>query len=286
MRNKQGYKQSSEARFQAPPIPEDITFAMLPRVSQARLRGLSKDLAQVVGQHIVASQQLISAEPELAYLHAQAAARKASRVEFARETLGIVAYQLGNYKVALRELRTARRINGYNDYLPIMADCERGLGNPEKALAIAASPEAKELGESERIEMTIVAAGARADLGEMEAGLALLNREMRSRGLSTPCRLRLMEAKALFLDRLGRVDEAEQIMRKVDAINEKYEDPRDEEVVVYDLEDDEDVDATPNATTPVVKPDVMQENVAPEIKAEIVQEPAERVQSAAVMATE
>ena len=34
--------------------------------------------------------------------------------------------------LALRELRTYRRITGRDDQLPLMADCERGLGRPER----------------------------------------------------------------------------------------------------------------------------------------------------------
>ena len=43
----------------------------------------------------------------------------------------------GRYAEALRELRTVRRLSGSSEHLPIMADCERGLGRPERALALA-----------------------------------------------------------------------------------------------------------------------------------------------------
>ena len=46
----------------------------------------------------------------------------------------------GHYAEALAELRAAKRMNGATDYLPIMADCHRALGQPEQALKLAKSP--------------------------------------------------------------------------------------------------------------------------------------------------
>lgn len=40
-------------------------------------------------------------------------------------------------KLALREFRTAFRMNGFLDYLPFIADCERGMGEPKKAIETA-----------------------------------------------------------------------------------------------------------------------------------------------------
>lgn len=50
-----------------------------------------------------------------------------------------MAYRQGDYKLALREFRTAYRMNGFLDYLPFIADCERGVGEPKKAVELALS---------------------------------------------------------------------------------------------------------------------------------------------------
>ena len=50
-----------------------------------------------------------------------------------------------------------------------MADCERGLGRPERALALAASDDAEGLEPEVRVELAMVVSGARLDLGEPEA---------------------------------------------------------------------------------------------------------------------
>jgi hypothetical protein len=58
--------------------------------------------------------------------------------------------------------------------LPLIADCERGVGRPEKAIELSRSPEAAELTGEDADELRIVVAGARADLGQLEQALAVL----------------------------------------------------------------------------------------------------------------
>ncbi|MEV0595282.1 hypothetical protein [Nonomuraea cavernae] len=104
-------------------------------------------------------------------------ARKfAARIGVVREAAGIVAYRAGNFAEALSDLRAARRMTGSDAYLPIMADCERGLGRPERALDLVRSPEAERLERAERIELSIVESGARRDLGQHDASVIILQR--------------------------------------------------------------------------------------------------------------
>ena len=99
-------------------------------------------------------------------------------------------------------------MNGVNDYLPVMADCERALGRPDKALALAKSPSVAGLAPELQAEMTIVEAGARSDLGEIEGALRTLeNAPLRSRSRADwVARLRYAYA-ATLLD-AGRRDDA------------------------------------------------------------------------------
>ena len=60
-------------------------------------------------------------------------------------------------------------MNGATDYLPIMADCHRALGQPEQALKLAKSPAVAHFSSSAKAEMTLVEAGARRDLGHGRA---------------------------------------------------------------------------------------------------------------------
>ena len=162
-------------RRHEPAIPEGITGKELHSEARRQLRPLEKTNAEVVAKHLVAAGQLVDVAPELAYEHAQAALGRAARIGAVREAVGIVAYQLENYGEALRELRTHRRITGSNDNAALMADCERGRGNPAKAIAVAEEFEAADLDPSVRIELLIVKAGAHSDLGDNEKAKTLLS---------------------------------------------------------------------------------------------------------------
>jgi tetratricopeptide (TPR) repeat protein len=152
--------------------------------------------------------RLIDDDPALAYEHALAARRRAARIGVVREAAGVAAYAAGRYSDALSELRAARRITGSPEYLPMMADSERGLGRPRRALDLAADPAVAGLDIAGRIEMLIVAAGARRDLGQLEAAAVSLQiPELRSRS-QRPWVARLRYAYADALAALGRVEEA------------------------------------------------------------------------------
>ena len=137
---------------------------------RAELRGLPKDLAEIVAAHLVVAGQLVDEDPELAYAHAEAARRRAARLPIVREAAAETAYAAGRYDVALSEFRALRRMTGTQDYLPVMADCERALGRPHNALKLAREAERVGLDPALRIEMIIVEAGARARPGPRSRG--------------------------------------------------------------------------------------------------------------------
>ena len=118
--------------------------------------------------------RFIDEDPEKAYQYARSAQQLAPRLAATREALGLTAYLSDRYAEALSELRAARRMTGSNHQWAVMADCERGLGRPEKALEMAQAPEAKELDKGTQVELRIVAAGARRDLGQVDAAVAML----------------------------------------------------------------------------------------------------------------
>ena len=112
-----------------------------------------------------------------------------------REATGEAAYAAGHYAEALAELRAAKRMNGATAYLPIMADCHRALGQPEQALKLAKSPSVANFAPEAKAEMTIVEAGARRDLGQLDAALRTLElaplNVQEPRALGGPAALRL-----------------------------------------------------------------------------------------------
>ncbi len=152
--------------------------------------------------------ELLYEDADLALEHARAARRRAARVGVVRETAGVAAYNAGQWQEAISELRAARRITGSSALLPLIADAERGLGRPERAIEIARSEEGRALRDDEATEMRIVEAGARLDIGESEKALVTLQLEDLSPSRSGTAAARLFYAYASALEAAGRLDEA------------------------------------------------------------------------------
>nr|WP_157554662.1 hypothetical protein [Herbidospora sakaeratensis] len=160
-----------------PELEADITAEELDREARGELKSLPGDLAELVAKHLVAATRALAAEDaEKAYEHAKVARRFAGRIGVVREAVGIAAYHAGQYAEALSDLRAARRMTGSEAFLPIMADCERGMGRPERALDLVKSKEAEKLDRSGKIELAIVESGARRDLGQLDAAVVTLQR--------------------------------------------------------------------------------------------------------------
>ena len=201
-------RSEEQARYDGPPIPEEITGRELDRSVSGQLKGLPDKLALRVARHLAAAGTLIDTEPETAYQHTLAARARASRLAVVREATGEAAYAAGHYAEALAELRAAKRMNGATDYLPIMADCHRALGQPEQALKLAKSPSVAHFSSSAKAEMTLVEAGARRDLGQLDAALRTLELAPLQSNSREPWVVRLRYAYADTLEAAGRENEA------------------------------------------------------------------------------
>jgi tetratricopeptide (TPR) repeat protein len=167
-------RSEAQARYDGPPLPEEITGKELDRSVLAQLRSLPEKLGQRVARHLAAAGAIIDDDPKTAYQHTLAARARASRLAVVREAVGEAAYASGEYSEALTELRAARRMNGAQDYLAVMADCERALGRPDRALDLVRKAPREGLSNDLQAELTIVEAGARRDRGELDAALRAL----------------------------------------------------------------------------------------------------------------
>jgi tetratricopeptide (TPR) repeat protein len=199
---------AEQERYDGPEIPEGITGRELDRSVTGQLKGLPEKLAARVARHLAAAGVLIDEDPERAYQHALAARARAPRLAVVREATGEAAYAAGHYAEALAELRAAKRMNGATAYLPIMADCHRALGKPQEALKLAASPSVAGFAPEAKAEMTIVEAGARRDLGQLDAALRTLERAPLSSKSRAPWVVRLRYAYADILEAAGREQDA------------------------------------------------------------------------------
>lgn len=210
-RREQPFRQPNADRASessGPPIPATIEAKQLAPDVRAELLTLDKSTADTVARHLVAAGELLDDDPEAALAHAQAARQRSGRIAAIREAVGVAAYQCGDWAQALAEFRAARRMGSKSQLLPLIADCERGVGRPERAIELARSPEAAQLTGDDADEMRIVAAGARADLGHLDQAMALLSSPAPDPSRTGATAARLFYAFADTLLSLGRTDEA------------------------------------------------------------------------------
>lgn len=195
-------------RASAPVIDDDVTGRELDKAVRQELATLEGPVAGTVARHLVMAGRLMDDDPELAHQHAQHARSLSGRVAFVREAAGYAAYNAGHYDVALTEFKTARRISGRAEFLAVMADCERGVGRPEKAIELAEDDAVDHLPPDARAELAIVTAGALRDLHRSGEALALIQRSMPARAPQEQWVARLQYALGDLLAELGRRDDA------------------------------------------------------------------------------
>jgi tetratricopeptide (TPR) repeat protein len=207
------------------------------------LRGLPADLAATVGRYLVAAE--LASDPEQAYRYAQAARRLAARIGVVREVSGVTAYQTGRWAEALTELRAARRLTGRGEHLALMADSERALGRPDRALELVHSDDAKRLPRAAQIELRIVESGIRRDQGLADAAVLALQVPELADGRLRPWSARLFYAYGDALLAAGRPEAArEAFSRAVVADEDEQTDAlaRLDELDGITVEDLEDID--------------------------------------------
>lgn len=205
---------------------------------------------------------MIEEDPELAHKHALAAGRRAGRIGVVRETVAITAYANGDFALALRELRTYRRLTGRNDQLPLMVDSERGVGRPDRALELGRSVPKGELEVSVQVELAIAMSGARLDLGQSEAALTELQIPQLDPERAFVWSPALFDAYATVLEELGHEEEAEQWWQRSDRATlalEQAEIPEGQDIVEIIEELGEESPVHPDAV------DVDDEGAAPEL---------------------
>lgn len=165
-------------------------------------------MRETVARLLVATEANLDEDPELALTFALAAKKKAARVAMVREAVALAAYAKGDYAQALAEFRAVRRMTGSEEHVATMADCERALGRPRKALDLLADVPEAQLSPAARIEARLVAAGARRDLGQLDAAAVILAIPDLSSPSTDEHIGRLRYAYADVLAELGRTQEA------------------------------------------------------------------------------
>ncbi len=204
------------------PIPEGLEGKELDAQAYATLATLGEHSQEEVAKLLVMAGQLIDLDPERAYTYAQAAVKRAGRVDIVREAAALTAYATGRYQEALREVRAVRRMRNDYSLRAVEADSERGLGKPEKAIELIEETDLSQVDLAEQVELVLVAAGARSDMGENEAALILVDNALAKLGPDADDEFlrRLMSAKADHLRSLGRAEEAAEVEASMPAEEE------------------------------------------------------------------
>lgn len=228
---------SVRPRHDDPDIPDDVQADELDRIARNELKTLSKDNAEGVARHLVMAARMIDDDPELAHRHALSAARRAGRIAIVRESLAITAYATGDYALALRELRTYRRISGKNDQLPLMVDSERAVDRPDRALELGRSVPRSSLPPDVQVALAIAMSGARLDLGQPDAALAELQIPQLDPHRAFAWSPDLFFAYAEVLDELGRERDAATWRERATRAEEALGASGDDEVVKIVEED-------------------------------------------------
>jgi tetratricopeptide (TPR) repeat protein len=156
--------------------------ARVPERLPADLRdGLRDDLGEVTATRVEA--KLLEARRAFdrdRYAEARSVltpiARRVPTAAAVRELLGLTNYRMGNWKQATAELEAYRSLTGAVDQHPVLMDCERAQqhwGRVDELWAElkAASPSAPLVAEGR-----IVAAGAKADRGDLRGALRELHK--------------------------------------------------------------------------------------------------------------
>ena len=189
-------------------LPDDIQPRDLHPSARNELKTLQADVQERVARHLAMVAFLIEEDPELAHQHALSASRRAGRIPVTRETLAITAYRTGDFALALRELRTYRRLSGLDNHVALMVDCERGLERPEKALETGLAADTSALDTEQRVHLAIAMSGARLDLGQTQQALFELEIPELNPSKAFSWSPHLFGAYAAVLEDLGRSSEA------------------------------------------------------------------------------
>lgn len=151
-----------------------------------------------------------------AVAEAQKAKELATRSAAVREVLGMALYQQRRWREALSELQAYRRMSGRADQNHLIADAERGVGRPERAVPLAEEALAQRGVPIEaKAEAVIVAASALADMGRFDQALGLLRRVRTKDDVARPEVIRVWYVIADILEKAGRPKEAAEQFRKI-----------------------------------------------------------------------
>jgi tetratricopeptide (TPR) repeat protein len=154
-------------------------------------------------------------EPEAAVEHANYAKRQTRRSAAVRETLGLALYRSGSYREARAELNAAQRLSGTADLAAVLADIERALGRPERAIELFEGTDRSAMSDDAAAELLLVAASAYGDMDRPASGVALIRRHGAWPAKLLDHHLRLAYAQGTLAEQAGDTATARQALTRV-----------------------------------------------------------------------
>ena len=140
---------------------------------------------------------------------------EASNSAAVRELNGLVLYRTGQWSAAAKELERYRELSGSYDQHPVLADCYRAMRRYDDAEALwqdlrEASPNGDLVAEGR-----IVAAGCRADKGDLTGAITLLEKALRRVNHPQERHLRQWYTLADLYERAGDLPRARDLFNRV-----------------------------------------------------------------------
>ena len=134
----------------------------------------------------------------------------ALRSASARELLGLAYYRAGRWQEAARELAAFKRISGTTDQNPVLADCYRAMGKPQRALELCDEIDERSSSPAVVFEGAMVAAGAMADMNRLDDAIRRLERMDLRPAVAEAHHVRLWYMLGDLLERRGRYTQAKE----------------------------------------------------------------------------
>jgi tetratricopeptide (TPR) repeat protein len=150
----------------------------------------------------------------------------ALRAPSVREFLGLAYYRMGRWKEAARELAAFRRITGSVEQNPVMADCYRAQGKPERALELCDEVAPGRAPAAVVYEAAIVAAGALADMDRLDDAIERIERLDLTPDVAEEHHLRAWYVLGDLLEKKGRFTQARDYFAAVESTDPDLTDAR------------------------------------------------------------
>jgi tetratricopeptide (TPR) repeat protein len=149
---------------------------------------------------------------------------RAPDVPAVRELYGLTLYRLGRWNEAAKQLELFRQQSGSTEQHPVLADCYRALGRHKKADALWNELRGSDATGELVTEGRIVAAGSRADRGDLRGAIQLLERGPVKVKRPKTHHLRLWYALADLYERAGDNPRARDLFARVTAAEPDFAD--------------------------------------------------------------